>query len=75
MNSNVTQPNSDQRDRVLRILSLATFIIFFQAFMVMPIIPRLSEVFGVSPQEIGLIVPAYLIPYGVATLVYGRPVG
>ncbi|PMU22956.1 MFS transporter [Pseudomonas sp. MPR-R2A7] len=52
-------------------LSLATFVIFFQAFMVAPIIPRLSEVFGVSPQEIGLIVPAYLIPYGIATLVYG----
>lgn len=71
MNSNLTQPNSDQRERVLRMLSLATFIIFFQAFMVAPIIPRLSEVFGVSPQEIGLIVPAYLIPYGLATLVYG----
>lgn len=39
--------------------------------MVAPIIPRLSQVFGVSAQEIGLIVPAYLIPYGVATLVYG----
>lgn len=71
MNSNLTQPNSDQRERVLRMLSLATFLIFFQAFMVAPIIPRLSEVFGVSPQEIGLIVPAYLIPYGLATLVYG----
>lgn len=58
MNSNMTQPNRDQRERVPRILSLATFIIFFQAFMVAPIIPRLSEVFGVSPQEIGLIVPA-----------------
>lgn len=46
MNSNMTQPNSDQRERVLRILSRATFIIFFQAFMVAPIIPWLSEVFG-----------------------------
>lgn len=60
-----------QRERLLRVLSAATFIIFFQAFMVAPIIPRLSEVFGVSPQQIGLIVPAYLIPYGAATLVYG----
>src|SRR5260370_29023854 len=39
--------------------------------MVAPLIPRLSAVFGISAQEIGLIVPAYLIPYGVSTLVYG----
>jgi len=71
MDFNLAQRGGDQRERVLRVLSLATFIIFFQAFMVAPIIPRLSEIFGVSPQEIGLIVPAYLIPYGLATLVYG----
>lgn len=38
--------------------------------MVAPIIPRLAEIFAVSPQEAGLIVPAYLIPYAAATLVY-----
>lgn len=71
MNSNLAHSTEAQRERVLRVLSLATFVIFFQAFMVAPIIPRLSQVFGVPAQEIGLIVPAYLIPYGVATLVYG----
>ncbi len=39
--------------------------------MVAPMIPKLSAVFGVSPRVIGLIVPAYLIPYGVSTLFYG----
>ncbi|WP_137860702.1 MULTISPECIES: MFS transporter [Variovorax] len=71
MSSQLAQDNGDRRERALRVLSMATFIIFFQAFMVAPIIPRLSQVFGVSPQAIGLIVPAYLIPYGIATLVYG----
>lgn len=52
-------------------LSAATFLIFFQAFMVAPLIPRLAAVFGVSDQAIGLIVPAYMIAYGVSTLVYG----
>lgn len=61
----------DQRERLLRVLAIATFIIFFQAFMVAPIIPRLAATFAVSPQEAGLVVPAYLIPYGAATLVYG----
>jgi len=61
----------DSRERLLRVLSAATFLIFFQAYMVAPLIPRLSAVFGASGQTIGLIVPAYLIPYGVSTLFYG----
>lgn len=60
-----------QRERLLRLLAAATFLIFFQAYMVAPMIPRLAAVFGVSPQTVGLIVPAYLIPYGVSTLFYG----
>lgn len=52
-------------------LAAATFIIFFQGYMVAPIIPALSSTFGSSVQTVGLIVPAYLIPYGIATLAYG----
>ena len=52
-------------------LAAATFIIFFQAYMVAPIIPALSNTFVTSVEKVGLIVPAYLIPYGIATLVYG----
>lgn len=62
---------TDERERLLRMLAAATFIIFFQAYMVAPIIPALSNAFGTSVQTVGLIVPAYLIPYGIATLVYG----
>jgi len=60
-----------KRERLLRMLALATFIIFFQAYMVAPIIPALSKVFGTSIETVGLIVPAYLIPYGISTLAYG----
>ncbi len=60
-----------RRNRLLWVLCGATFLIFFQAFMVAPLLPRLAQVFSVPIQTIGLIVPAYLIPYGVATLVYG----
>jgi len=60
-----------QRERLLRVLAAATFLIFFQAYMVAPLIPRFSAAFGVSSQRIGLIVPAYMIPYGVSTLFYG----
>ena len=63
--------SEDQREHLLRMLSAATFLIFFQAYMVAPLIPRLSTVFGVASQTIGFIVPAYMIPYGVSTLFYG----
>lgn len=71
----MTQPrdtiSADARERLLWVLSAATFLIFFQAYMVAPLIPRLSTMFLVSGQTIGLIVPAYMIPYGVSTLFYG----
>lgn len=49
----------------------ATFLIFFQAFMVAPLIPRLADDLDASVQHIGLIVPAYMLAYGAATLLYG----
>jgi predicted MFS family arabinose efflux permease len=61
----------DRREHLLCVLTAATFLIFFQAYMVSPLIPRLSVLFGVSAQTMGLIVPAYMIPYGVSTLFYG----
>ncbi|MDA8252484.1 MAG: MFS transporter [Rhodospirillales bacterium] len=63
--------NARQRERLLRMLAAATFIIFFQAYMVAPVIPALSTTFGTTIQTAGLVVPAYLVPYGIATLVYG----
>ena len=69
----VRSPTIDERQQqhLLWVLSAATFLIFFQAYMVAPLIPRLSAVFEVSAQTIGLIVPAYMVPYGISTLCYG----
>lgn len=60
-----------QREKLLRLLASATFLIFFQAYMVAPLIPRLSAAFHVSAETVGFMVPAYLLPYGAATLLYG----
>jgi len=38
-------------------LAAATFVIFFQAYMVAPIIPALSSIFGSAVQTVGLLVP------------------
>ncbi len=73
MSSTPTFPNSEtkERERLLRILAAITFLIFFQGYMVAPMIPRLAMAFGVSEQKVGLLVPAYLIPYGISTLFFG----
>lgn len=56
---------------LLALLTAAAFLIFAQAFMIAPILPRLAEVFETSPGVVGLAVPAYLLPYGAMTLVWG----
>lgn len=58
-------------ERLIRILAGVTFLIFFQAYMVAPLMPRLAAAFSVSEERIGLFIPAYMIPYGIATLFYG----
>ncbi|MBN9533283.1 MAG: MFS transporter [Alphaproteobacteria bacterium] len=60
-----------RREHLLWLLAATTFLVFFQAYMVAPLIPRLAKVFDVSVQTMGLAVPAYLIAYGTATLFYG----
>jgi len=52
------------------ILSLATFIIFFQGFMVAPILPGLSMQFHASVRHVSFIEPSYLLGYGFVTLIY-----
>ena len=59
------------REILLRLLAGVSFLIFAQAFMVAPLIPRLASLFAVPARSIALSVPAYLIPYGAATLLYG----
>ncbi|MGB3410120.1 MAG: MFS transporter [Microthrixaceae bacterium] len=53
------------------VLTAAAFLIFAQAFMIAPILPELAHVFDTSVGLVGLAVPAYLIPYGIASLVWG----
>ena len=56
---------------MLPILCTIAFLVIAQAFMVAPLIPRLAEVFDTNVAWVGLAVPAYLVPYGIATLAWG----
>src|SRR5437763_17095447 len=66
-----TDNSLPRRERLLHLCAALAFLIFFQAYMVAPLIPRLAELFNVPVETIGLAVPAYLIPYGFAVLLYG----
>ena len=63
--------NRVERETVLRVMAAAAFLIFFQSYLVAPLIPALSREFRASAQVVGLLVPAYLLPYGFSTLFYG----
>ncbi len=49
----------------------AAFLVLFQAYLVAPLIPALSAQFHSSSAAVGLLIPAYMLPYGAATLFYG----
>ena len=60
-----------QHKHLFWLLAIAAGLIFFQCYMVAPLIPRLSEVFEIPAQEIALIVPAYMLFYALTALFYG----
>lgn len=60
-----------QHKHLFYLLSIAAGLIFLQGYMIAPLIPRLAEVFNVPVQEIGVIVPAYMLSYALMALFYG----
>src|ERR1700730_2000157 len=60
-----------RREALLRILSAGAFLVFFQAYLVAPLIPALAVEFHASTNLVGMLVPAYMLPYGISTLFYG----
>ncbi|PZV22387.1 MAG: MFS transporter, partial [Leptolyngbya sp.] len=60
-----------QHNRLFGWLAIAAGLIFLQGYMIAPLIPRLAEIFAVSAQEIGFIVPAYMLAYALGALFYG----
>lgn len=60
-----------QHNRLFGWLAIAAGLIFLQGYMIAPLIPRLAEIFAVSAQEIGFVVPAYMLAYALGALFYG----
>ena len=60
-----------ERETVLRIMAASAFLIFFQSYLVAPLIPSLTVELHASQAALGWLVPAYMLSYGVSTLFYG----
>jgi len=71
MKPSSTSAESAPSESVLRAFVAAAFLIFFQAFMVAPLIPSLATLFHVSEESLGRVVPVYMIPYGLGSLALG----
>jgi predicted MFS family arabinose efflux permease len=55
----------------LWVMAAIAFAVFYSNYMMAPLIPALSREFSVSPYQMGWLIPGFLIPYGISTLVYG----
>ena len=56
---------------ILLILGLAGFVVMADNWVVSPILPSISNDFGVSVASASLIISAYMIPFGLFQLVFG----
>src|ERR1700734_2855082 len=52
-------------------MAVIAFAVVYSNYMMAPLIPALSREFSVSPYRLGWMIPGFLIPYGISTLIYG----
>jgi len=65
------QQRLKQHQRFFWLLSVVAALIFFQGYMIAPLIPRFSQIFQAPAQQIGLVIPAYMLTYALTGLFYG----
>ena len=57
--------------RLVFLLGLAGFMVMADNWVVSPILPAISKSVGVTPEAAGLLIAAYMLPFGVFQLVFG----
>ena len=60
-----------QENRLILILGLAGFVVMADNWVVSPILPAIASSLRVSPVQAGLLISAYMIPFGLFQLVFG----
>lgn len=60
-----------KENRLILILGLAGFVVMADNWVVSPILPAISDSMQVSSVRAGLIISAYMIPFGLFQLIFG----
>jgi len=60
-----------KESRLILILGLSGFVVMADNWVVSPILPAIARSIGVSPVQAGLLISAYMIPFGLFQLVFG----
>jgi predicted MFS family arabinose efflux permease len=66
----VDVPAKNDESQLWLMAAIAVTVVYSN-YMMAPLIPALSHEFSVSPYQMGWLIPGFLIPYGISTLVYG----
>ena len=57
--------------RLIVVLGLAGFIVMADNWVVSPLLPSIAHTLGVQPARAGILIAAYMLPFGLFQLLYG----
>jgi len=57
--------------RLIIVLGLAGFIVMADSWVVSPLLPSIARTVGVEPARAGILIAAYMLPFGLFQLLYG----
>lgn len=57
--------------RLIVVLGLAGFIVMADNWVVSPLLPSIAHSIGVQPARAGILIAAYMLPFGIFQLLYG----
>jgi predicted MFS family arabinose efflux permease len=60
-----------KKSSILAILGLSGFVVMADNWVVSPILPSIAAGIGIDPVRAGLLITAYMIPFGLFQLVFG----
>jgi predicted MFS family arabinose efflux permease len=68
----LSEPSTTNNDdSLLYVMATIAFAVVYSNYMVAPLIPAFSTEFSVPAYQLGWVIPGFLIPYGISTLIYG----
>jgi predicted MFS family arabinose efflux permease len=60
-----------KENRLILILGLAGFVVMADNWVVSPILPAIARSLDISPVQAGILISAYMIPFGLFQLIFG----